>query len=675
MRLFSGLLLLCLPMLAAAGMELDEDAYLGEMPTVLTVSRLAQPVDESPSAVTLIDEDMIRASGAVQLADILRLVPGMYVGQDAGYTYTVNPTVSYHGLTDAYSRRMQVLVDGRSVYSPIYGGVQWSDIPLAIEDIARIEVTRGPNSASYGANSFLGVINIITKHPSETLGNTVVATAGTNLDSVLYRHGGQVEDLQYRWSVKLENDSGLDNRVDDKRVRMFNARADYRLSTQDELEFQLGYNGGARQEGLLAQDSILFLPRTKQVSSQFEQINWRRTLDAQSEFRLQAYHARDTSDDQVDSIDLSTLNRKLFLPGYRIHANHDVTADRYDIEAQHTFAPSEHTRLAWGGNLRLDRTDAPLFLGRNNPVDFRLGRLFAHLAWTPIPQLAFNAGAMLEDNSFTGTDVTPRASVNFKLAPGHTLRASISTATRTPTLLEEKFDTRFIVPTKKPGLTLLDQLYLTQGNLSPERILSREIGYQGLMGRLSVDARVFYDRITDLITGFRRSPFPYESGLTPYITYANDYHNSSNVVLHGFEAQLQLRLGAQSRIVANYAHVRINPDMDATFTSTGEDTRFRELSQSMPQDSFSLLAWHRFTGGWSGSVGYYQNGEAKMPGDGTRVDFERHWDMRLAKSFTLGTTRQEVALISRNVFDHRYEEFAHYNSLGRETYLQYRVDF
>ena len=81
--------------------ELDEAAYLGEMPTVLTVSRLAQPLDESPAAVTVIDEETIRAAGIVDLADIFRLVPGMYVGHNAGYFHTVNPTVSYHGLSDA----------------------------------------------------------------------------------------------------------------------------------------------------------------------------------------------------------------------------------------------------------------------------------------------------------------------------------------------------------------------------------------------------------------------------------------------------------------------------------------------------------------------------------------------------------------------------------------------
>ena len=654
--------------------ELSEETYLGEMPTVLTVSRLAQPVDESPSAVTIIDEETIRASGVVDLSDIFRLVPGMYVGHNAGYFHTVNPTVSYHGLTDAYSRRMQVLVDGRSVYSPIYGGVQWSDIPLAIEDIARIEVTRGPNSASHGANSFLGVINIITKHTSETLGNTAVLTSGSDRKGLTLRHGGKEGDLQYRITAGLKNDHGIQERNDDKRIRMLNLRADYRLNARDELEFQFGYNGGDREEGLLEEDSLLFLPRTKQVTSRFEQLNWRRTLDSQSEFRLQAYHSREESDDFMESADLTSVV-PVPLVNPRLLQDHDVVTDRYDIEAQHTFAPTVSTRMAWGGSMRLDRTRAPFFLGTRDTESFRLGRLFGHLEWAPVSRLVLNAGAMLENNNITGTDITPRASANFKLAPGQTVRASISTATRTPTLLEEKFNTRNIVPTLVPGLTLLNQLYLSTGGLSPERITSRELGYQGNFGRLTFDGRLFHDKVRDVINGYEFENFPHETGLTAFPNDTASYRNAGDIDLHGFEAQAQLRLGVHTRIIGNYSHIRINPDMDASFTSSGEARRFRDLSESMPVNSFSLLAWHRFGSGWMGTVGYYQLGETKMPGDGNRVDSARHWDLRLARSFTLGKTQNEISLTSQNAFDYDYQEFARYNTMQRRTYLQYRVDF
>jgi iron complex outermembrane receptor protein len=681
------LLLLCAawPLLAGAthnpdeSAYLDEDDYLGEMPTVLTVSRLAQPIDESPAAVTVIDEETIRASGIVDLADIFRLVPGMYVGHNAGYFHTVNPSVSYHGLTDSYSRRMQVLVDGRSVYAPLYGGVQWSDIPLAIEDIARIEVTRGPNSASYGANSFFGVINIITQHSSETLGNTAVLTTGGDRKGITLRHGGKVNDLSYRITVNLKNDDGLPQRVDDKRIRMFNYRADYRASDRDEFEFQFGYNGGDRQEGLLEEDPVMYLPRTKEVTSHFQQINWRRKLDDDAELRIQAYHSYDKSDDDVVSADLAALAEAKLgfpipLPSPYLRLRQQVIAERYDLEAQHSFSPGKSTRLVWGGSVRLDRMQADHFLESDGTNSFRLGRLFGHMEWRPLSRLVLNAGAMLEDNSLTGSDITPRASASWKVAPGHTLRAGISTATRTPTPLEEKFRWRVDIPTLA-GFTGFDQLYYDRGGLSPERITSRELGYLGNFGPLSLDTRLFHDKIKNVITEYATTDYPVPPGYLDIDPEAFSSRNSSDINVHGFEMQAQLRLGTHTRVIANYAHVRIDPDMDATFINSGERRRFKELNEAMPINSGSVLAWHRFGRGWMASVGYYYSGEMEMPGDGNQVDAARHWDMRIARSFKLGRTNHEIALTSQNVLDQEYNEFARYNTLERRTHLQYRVDF
>ena len=140
--------------LLASVTELD---FLGEMPVVLSVSRLRQPASEAPSSTTVIDRETIRASGFLEIADLFRLVPGFYVGRVNGN----HPVVSYHGLTGEYSPRLQVLIDGRSVYSQLFGGAEWSDLALSIDDIERIEIVRGPNAASFGSNAFFGVINII----------------------------------------------------------------------------------------------------------------------------------------------------------------------------------------------------------------------------------------------------------------------------------------------------------------------------------------------------------------------------------------------------------------------------------------------------------------------------------------------------------------------------------
>ncbi|MEQ1662721.1 MAG: TonB-dependent receptor plug domain-containing protein, partial [Thiobacillus sp.] len=151
-----------------------EADFLDDLPVVLSASRLSQPVSDAPAAVSVIDQDMIRASGFRDIPDLLRLVPGFSVA----YTRDNSWAVGYHGLADAFSRRFQVLVDGRSIYNPAFGSVNWSELPLVIDDIERIEVVRGPNAATYGANAFFAVINIITKHASQTPGVFASLQAG-----------------------------------------------------------------------------------------------------------------------------------------------------------------------------------------------------------------------------------------------------------------------------------------------------------------------------------------------------------------------------------------------------------------------------------------------------------------------------------------------------------------
>ena len=125
---------------------LATDEFFSEFPVVLSASRLVQPINEAPAAVTVIDRETIRASGVRELADIFRLVPGMTVGRRTGHA----PALGFHGFSGGYFRQFQVLVDGVSIYNPLWGGTEWGELPFAIEDVDRIEVVRGPNAATYG---------------------------------------------------------------------------------------------------------------------------------------------------------------------------------------------------------------------------------------------------------------------------------------------------------------------------------------------------------------------------------------------------------------------------------------------------------------------------------------------------------------------------------------------
>jgi iron complex outermembrane receptor protein len=612
---------------------------------------------------------MIRESGIIDLPEIFRLVPGFYVGSNASFLQTANPVVSYHGMTDAYSRRMQVLIDGRSVYEPMYGGVQWSDLPIAIADIERIEVTRGPNAASYGANSFLGAINIITQHASQARGSSVSMARGNGRSDTFYRYGGKLDDLDYRITIGHRVDEGIQARYDAKRTNLFTARADYRASDNDVLEFQFGYNGGSREEGDRNFDALVFREREKDAYSHFQQVRWRHTMNQTSDFSLQAYHSVSESDDPVTSINLQPLFNPIPLQNPRLFIDNDVKSERFEVEAQHTFSPISSVRTVWGGSLRTDRTTAPFYLNSDKTDDFHLQRLFGHAEWRPLDRVTLNAGAMLEHNDFTGSDVSPRFSANVRLAPGHTLRVGVSAATRTPTYLEEKFMARFVVPTQVPGLTFIQERLRNLGGLKPERILSKEIGYLGTFGTLSLDTRIFDDAMRDFMQSMKfPDPYTVPPGFTriPGTPRPFTYTNSGDAAVRGFELQAQWRLWESTRLIANYARVKIYGH---------EDELERDFLDSAPNNTISALLTHRFNSDWDASLAYYQTSRVSALGDGDPVQLARHADLRIARKFELGSVRGELSGVAQNAFNSHYEEFAAYNVMRRRAFVNLRLDF
>ena len=632
----------------------SEESFLADVPIVLTAARLSQPIDEAPAAVTIIDRQMIRDSGAWDLAEVFRLVPGMFVAYNATDTYTTNSTVSYHGLSDAYSHRMQVLVDGRTIYSPVFGGTLWSDIPLALDDIERIEVIRGPDSASYGANSFMGVINIITRHSAESQGKMLSLATGRNRDEALARIGGQNGDLTYRLTAGLRHDQGEtakivnalssghgwdDNKLDDKKIRLLSFRADYRLTPRDELELQLGYNGGTRQEGWPTTEVAL---GDRSVDNHFELLRWRRALDDGGDLSVQFYHANESS--KATLLDTESGNQ----------TNADTSAKRYDLEVQHTFLPSASTRVVWGGSVRHDSTHAPWYF-RNEITDepkyeaqpFHLTRLFGNLEWRARPDLVFNLGAMSESNSFTGTDISPRAAANWHFLPKHTLRVSHSTATRTPTMYEKNREAAYL------------GTYLNQ-EMRAERIKSSEIGYLGKFTGLNLDLRLFSDELTDLIEQ------------TGSAIRGGDL-NAGRARVKGFESQVQWDVGPKTRLIYAFAHIEIE----------SADLHKMTYSTSAPRNSQSLLLTHRFDQHWNASLAGYQVGATHFPGsdsgpDENRryfIDLNRRWDARLAYRFKAGSGNGELALVVQNLADAHYFEYRHDNEPpGRSAWLNLKLE-
>ncbi|MCW8911318.1 MAG: TonB-dependent receptor plug domain-containing protein, partial [Gammaproteobacteria bacterium] len=225
--------------------ELTENDYFGDLPVVLTTTRLKQSKKNSPTATTIIDREMIEASGFTEIADLLRLAPGMLVNYDSGHI----ANAGYQFLYDRYRVRLQVLVDGMSVYTPLFGEMPWTQLGITIDDIDRIEVIRGPSSASYGPNAMTGVISIITKHAVLDSGISLKANQGSMGRSEQFLTMGDTSgNLDYKLSLAARKDDGFENRYDEKDLGVAYFRGDYQATDNDVVTFYFNYSSGDYQE-------------------------------------------------------------------------------------------------------------------------------------------------------------------------------------------------------------------------------------------------------------------------------------------------------------------------------------------------------------------------------------------------------------------------------------------
>ncbi len=643
-----SLLIVISPVFAASHNQVSETDYLEDIPVVLSPTRLAQPVTEAPAAVTVIDREMIEASGARQIVDLFRLVPGFTVAYFNGYT----PSVTYHGFADEYSRRMQVLIDGRSVYLPSIGGVDWASLPITLDDIENIEVIRGPDSASYGANSFLAVISITTRHAVEDQGTTVHVRSGEHRvrDGVV-RFGAGSQSLAYHLTLGYRQDDGFDTRYDTHRTQLLNSRVEYQLGMNDSITTQIGLTGGSRQTGDYG--DVTDPPRNKGVNSHFEQVHWLHSIDPAQELSLQIYHNYNNTSDDYSSlpIDLSLYGIGMV----QLPISRNITTERYSLELQDTLAPRRNLRLVWGGSTRQDQVTAPGFFYTGNTLKTNVSRLYANLEWHIRPALVTNFGALYEYNDLTGAHLTPRLAANFHLDARQTLRAVISTATRMPTLFEDQGNWKltYTPDPNHPNIQLADLRILGNDTLKSERILSRELGYLFYWPErgTSLDVKLYDDELRDMI----RSDYVCEnidlqclnahSGIDNYDNNYQLFMNTDNASVRGLELQLDQQLGAVSRIIFGYARTLI-----------GGDAANHPNAHSAPVNNLHALLIRRFPGDITASMAYYQVGNMEYLGSGNHTDVQKRLDLRLARTFRHDADKFKIALVVQNLLD-PYQDF------------------
>jgi len=245
------------------------------------------------------DAEAIRTSGARDLADLLRMVPGFQVAQTTGGA----PISVYHGLTDENPRGLQILVDGRSQYSPLFfGGVSWNLIDVSLDDIERIEVVRGSNSAAYGSNAFLGVVNIVTRPAGDTPG--AVLGVGEGSDGVADRYarlGVRLGDSAIRLSTESHRDDGVVDRNDTRRTARVNLRADIPLGSGDQLQFQSGLVDLQLDAGEPGDRRLP--PRLIEARKDFAALAWLRSSTDGGGIAVRYSHSRERYSDVFDASD------------------------------------------------------------------------------------------------------------------------------------------------------------------------------------------------------------------------------------------------------------------------------------------------------------------------------------------------------------------------------------
>ncbi|HKK15055.1 MAG TPA: TonB-dependent receptor [Gammaproteobacteria bacterium] len=655
-----------------ASANLPSEAYfLQAMPVVLSATHLAQRKDQAPAAVTVIGHRMIEASGATDIPDLFRLVPGFQVAYASGNQMVV----TYHGMSDEYAKRMQVLVDGRSVYDPINGGVDWANLPLAIEDIDHIEVVRGPNGAAYGANAFLGTINIVTRHPAQDQGTFFRAAGGSrDFRKGVVRHGGRLGALTYRATLGYREDDGFEGRHDYRRISLATFRGDYRATARDHLEVMTGYAGGPHGAGVSPTSDLEPLHRSD-VHEHFEQVRWRHTSPGSGEYSLQFYHNyRRVSEFARQPI---LASRELGItpaqfqaltgePDQHLPLNYSTLEHRYQLDFQHHLPLNSRTRLVWGASARLDQGGGPQWFSRPDLIETRLYRLFGNVEWHLRPSLEANLGAMVEKSSLTGTHLAPRAALNYRFRPHQTLRLSVAQAFRMPTLYEDFAHTGIVTQQGTP----LYIRFIGPGNLRPERIVSYELGYLGRWERygVSLDAKAYHDEISDWIAkvDYKQYPQPYGGTLSGLV-----YNNSRGVIVNGAELSLRYRPQRQTTVLFNYAYAHAS-GVVLNSIDPPKPPEFRTRAHTVPTHTESLLVIQQLPRRVQLSAVYYRVSPMRWLGNGDILHGQDRLDLRIAKGFRVGNVQSKVSVVLQNALDN-YTEFRHENIFKHRLYAQLDV--
>jgi iron complex outermembrane receptor protein len=599
---------------------------------VTSVSKKEQKLSSVAAAIFVITPEDIRRSGATNIPDLLRMVPGLDVAQINANTWAI----SARGFNLQYADKLLVLIDGRAVYTPLFGGVYWDTQDVPLENIERIEVIRGPGGTVWGANAVNGVINVITKKAADTLGGLLTAGGGTQAQGFgTLQYGGNIkEGTSYRVFAKYLNNNhfpGLNGQDADDGWHLLHSgfRVDTNLSGKDFLTTQGDIYTG--NEGATVIHSVFSPPENINVQSRAALSGgsllsrWSHTFSSRCDTTLQVYFDKYTRDGpQLDEV------RDTFDFDFQ---NHIVLAARHD--------------LIWGAGYRhtADQTQGTVDQAFIPPS--HSGQLFNAFVQDQITlkpdRVTLYLGSKFENNYFSGFDVEPSARLAWTPSSRRTFWAAVSRASRPPTRRDTGLNAALAA---LPGPA--EVAVLGNPNMESEHVIAYELGYRAQpTDRLSLDLTIFFNNYHGLESSELLPPFFDPTSVPPRLIIPLSLRNEMYGTTEGIEAWVKWKLTNRWTLSPGYSFLQMHLHADPTDLGS---TSVADAQGSNPGHQAQLRSHLELFGGlaWDASAYFVGRLPAQFIASYTRLDTQLTW--KLAE-------RMELSLTGQNLLRDHHAEF------------------
>lgn len=581
---------------------------------ISSVSKRAERLIDAAASIYVITREDIRRYGATSIPEILRLAPNLQVARVDSSQYAI----SARGFNSTTANKLLVLIDGRSVYTPLFSGVFWDVQDTMIEDIERIEVISGPGGTLWGANAVNGVINIITRHTRDTTGGLVSAGAGNFERGAGARYGGKLgEDATYRIYAK-----GFDR---DNTVIASGAGAqDSWKKGQVGFRMDWGKGGDTLQLQGDAYDGSIDqkILDDKSISGAHILGRWNKVLASGSALQVQAYYDR---------------TRRVY-PG-----TFSEVLDTYDIDVQHRFNLGERHDIVWGGGYRYSHDDvtnsaALAFLPASR--NLTLANVFAQDDIALTERLKLTVGAKLERNNYTGFEIQPNARLAWKPSDQVLLWSAISRAVRTPS----RIDRDLFAPGSAPFV-------LAGGpDFQSEKLTAYEIGYRSQPSPQALFSIATFYNVYDQLRSLEPA-----GGI---LVLGNMMEGNT----YGVETWGSYGISDWWQLKAGYTYLRKDLRLKP---GSGDATSLKSVDND-PSHQFSVRSMMNLTHNLD--MDFALRSVDDLPGSGVPAYITL--DGRLGWTISKGT---EVSLSGFNLLDKRHPEFGALptrSEIGRTFYVK-----